>query len=96
VELAGQLADCRRRRERSQQRLAKLDAKLQVIDHTERARATWIRQAREVLVRGVAAAQVLAERHQQHRAQQQDGQRAGAERPSPTIPGSPAQLGAGS
>jgi hypothetical protein len=50
-----------------------------------------------VLVRGVAAAQVLAERHQQHRAQQhQDGQRAGAERPSPVIPSSRAQLGAGS
>jgi hypothetical protein len=92
VELAGQLADCRRRRERSQQRLAHLDAKLQVIDHTEHARATWIRQAREVLVRGVAAAQVLAERQQQH----QDSQRAGAERPSPAIPSSRAQLGAGS
>jgi HPt (histidine-containing phosphotransfer) domain-containing protein len=97
VELAGQLAECRRRRKRSQQRLAHLDAKLQVIDHTEHARATWIGQAREVLVRGVAAAQVLAERHQQHRAQQhQDGQRAGAERPSPVIPSSRAQLGAGS
>jgi hypothetical protein len=96
VELAGQLADCRRRRERSQQRLAHLDAKLHVIDHTEYARATWIGLAREVLVRGVAAAQVLAERHQQHRPQQhQDGQRAGAE-PSPTILRSPAQLGAGS
>jgi hypothetical protein len=96
VELAGQLADCHRRQKRSQQRLAQLDAKLQVIDHTEHARATWIGQAREVLVRGVAAAQVLAERHQ-HRAQQhQNGQRAGAERPSPVIPSSRAQLGAGS
>ena len=92
VELAGQLADCRRRRERSQQRLAHLNAKLQVIDHTEHARATWIRQAREVLMRGVAAAQVLAERQQQH----QEGQRAGAERPSPAMPSSRAQLGAGS
>jgi hypothetical protein len=91
VELAGQLADCRRRRERSQQRLTHLDAKLQVIDHTEHARATWIRQASEVLVRGVAAAQVLAER-QQH----QEGQRAGAERLSPAMPSSRAQLGAGS
>jgi hypothetical protein len=97
VELAGQLADCRRRRERSQQRLAHLNAKLQVIDHTEHARAAWIAQAREVLVRGVAAAQVLAERHQQHRGQQhQDSQWAGAERPSPAIPSSRAQLGAGS
>jgi hypothetical protein len=97
VELAGQLADCRRWRERSQQRLAHLDAKLQVIDHTEHARATWISQAREVLVRGVAAAQVLAERHQQHRAQQhQDSQWAGAEPPSLAMPSSRAQLGAGS
>jgi hypothetical protein len=97
VELAGQLADCRRRRERSQQRLAHLDAKLQVIDHTEHARSAWITQAREVLIRGVAAAQVLAERHQQHRAQEhQDSQRAGAERPSPAMPSSRAQLSAGS
>jgi hypothetical protein len=53
---------------------------------------TWIRQAREVLVRGVAAAQVLAEHQQQH----QEGQRAGAERLSPALPSSRAQLGAGS
>jgi hypothetical protein len=66
-ELAGQLADCRVRRERSAGRLAQLDAKLQVIDNTEYARAAWITRAREVLVRGVAAAQVLAEREQQHR-----------------------------
>jgi hypothetical protein len=72
AELAGQLADCRRRRERSQARLAHLDAKLQVIDNTEHARAVWITQAREVLVRGVAAAQVLAEREAQHR----DGEQA--------------------
>jgi hypothetical protein len=61
-ELAGQLGDCRRWRERSQRRLAYLSAKLLVIDNTEQARAAWITQAREVLVRGVAAAQVLAER----------------------------------
>jgi hypothetical protein len=78
AELAGQLAECRRRRERSARRLAHLDAKLQVIDNTEHARAAWIAQAREVLVRGVAAAQVLAEREQQHRLQQhEDGQRVG-------------------
>jgi hypothetical protein len=79
AELASQLADCRRGRERSARRLAVLDAKLQVIDNTEHARAAWISQAREVLVRGVAAARVLAEREQQHRLQQHDdGQRAGA------------------
>jgi hypothetical protein len=65
VELRDELADCRRRRERSQRRLAHLDAKLQVIDNTEHARGAWIVGAREVLVRGVAAAQVLAEREQQ-------------------------------
>jgi hypothetical protein len=70
AELAGQLADCRVRRERSARRLAHLDAKLQVIDNTEHARAAWITQAREVLARGVAAAQVLAER-QQHRVGEQ-------------------------
>jgi hypothetical protein len=79
AELAGQLADCRRRRQQLQRRLVHLDAKLQVIDNTERARAMWIRRAREVLIRGVAAAQVLAEREQQHRLQQpEDGQQAGA------------------
>ena len=79
AELTGRLADCRRQRERSQARLAQLDAKLRVIDNTEHARAAWIAQAREVLVRGVAAAQVLAEREQQHRLQRhEDGQRAGA------------------
>ena len=64
-ELARQLAECHRRREQSQRRLAYLNAKLQVIDNTEQARAAWIIQAREVLVRGVAAAQVLAERQRQ-------------------------------
>jgi hypothetical protein len=92
VELAGQLADCQVRRQRSARRLAHLDAKLQVIDHTEHARAAWIAQAREILSRGVAAEQVLAERQQQH----QDGQRTGAARPSPPVPSSRAQLGAGS
>jgi hypothetical protein len=91
AELSGELADCRRRRERSARRLAHLDAKLQVIDNTEHARATWIAQAREVLVRGVAAAQVLAER-QQH----QDGQQAAAGSPSLAVPSSRTQLGAGS
>jgi hypothetical protein len=91
TELAGELADCRRRRERSEQRLAHLDAKLQVIDNTERARSAWIGEAREVLVRGVVAAQVLAER-QQH----QDGQQAAAGSPSLAIPSGRAQLGAGS
>jgi hypothetical protein len=67
AELRAELAECRRRRERSQARLAQLDAKLQVIDNTEYARAAWITRAREVLVRGVAAAQVLAEREQQDR-----------------------------
>jgi hypothetical protein len=95
--LAGELAECRRRRERSARRLAQLDAKLQVIDHTEHARSAWITQAREVLVRGVAAAQVLAERRQQHRGQQhQDGQQAAAGSPSLAIPSSRTQLRAGS
>ena len=67
AELVGQLADCRQRRKQSQRRLAYLNAKLQVIDNTEQARAAWITQAREILIRGVAAGQVLAERqHQPH------------------------------
>jgi hypothetical protein len=79
AELASQLADCRRAQERSARRLALLDAKVQVIDNTEHARAVWIRKAGEVLVRGVAAAQVLVEREQQHRLQQpDDGHWAGA------------------
>jgi hypothetical protein len=70
AELVRQLADCRRRREQSQRRLAYLNAKLQVIDNTEQARAAWITQAREILIRGVAAGQVLGERqHQPHQAQ---------------------------
>jgi len=43
-----------------------LEAKLQVIEATEQARMVWIAQAREVLVRGVAAARVLADQHPQH------------------------------
>jgi hypothetical protein len=96
AELAGELADCRWRRERSARRLAHLDAKLQVIDNTEHARAAWIAQAREVLVRGVAAAQVLAEREQQHREQHQGGQGAAAGSPSAAVRGSRARLGAAS
>jgi len=79
AELASQLADCRVRRERSARRLVLLDAKVQVIDNTEHARAAWIRQAREVLIRGVAAAQVLVEREQHHHLQEpDDGHWAGA------------------
>jgi hypothetical protein len=66
--LGEELAECRRRRERSGRRLAHLDAKLQVIERAEHARAAWIAEGPEVLVRGVAAAQVLAEREQQRRA----------------------------
>ena len=58
--LGGQLADCRRRREQAERRLALLEAKLAVIEATEQARTVWIALAHEVLVRGVAAAQVLA------------------------------------
>jgi hypothetical protein len=61
--LAGQLADCRRRRQQAERRLALLEAKLAVIEATEQARMVWIAQARDVLVRGVAAAQVLAGDH---------------------------------
>jgi hypothetical protein len=79
AELASQLADCRRGQERSARRLGLLDAKVQVIDNTEQARAAWIGQAREVLVRGVAAAQVLVEREQHHRLHEDDdGHWAGA------------------
>jgi hypothetical protein len=68
--LAGQLADCRRRRQQAERRLALLEAKLAVIEATEQARMVWIAQAREVLVRGVAAAQVLADHPHQHAAVQ--------------------------
>jgi hypothetical protein len=61
--LAGQLSDCRRRRAQAERRLALLEAKLAVIAATEGARAAWIADAQEVLVRGVAAARVLADHH---------------------------------
>jgi hypothetical protein len=61
--LTGQLADCCRRRQQAERRLALLEAKLGVIEATEQARMVWIAQAREVLVRGVAAARVLADHH---------------------------------
>jgi hypothetical protein len=61
--LAGQLSDCRRRRAQAERRLALLEAKLAVIAATEGARAAWIAQAQEVLVRGVAAARILADHH---------------------------------
>jgi hypothetical protein len=83
AELRTQLGDCRTRREWSQRRLAYLDAKLQVIDATTQARAAWITGAREVLVRGMVAAQVLADHeHRRH----QDHQRLVGMRP-PTPPG---------
>jgi hypothetical protein len=63
--LRGELATCRTLRERSETRLAFMDAKLLVIDRTEQARATWIHNAHQVLARGVAAAQILAGRQQQ-------------------------------
>jgi hypothetical protein len=68
--LAGQLADCRRRRQQAERRLALLETKLAVIEATEQARLVWIAQAREVLVRGVAAAQFLADHPHQHAAVQ--------------------------
>jgi hypothetical protein len=71
AELRGKLADCRTLRERSERRLAFMDAKLQVIQRVEQARAVWITQAREVLARGLAAAQLLAERQQQRDDDQQ-------------------------
>jgi len=71
AELRGRLADCRRLRERSERRLAFMDAKLQVIQRAEQARAAWIADAREVVARGLAAAQILGERE---RYQVGDGQ----------------------
>jgi hypothetical protein len=62
AELCGELADCRSSRERSERRLAYLDAKLLVIERAEQARTAWIADARQVLTRGLAAVQVLAER----------------------------------
>jgi hypothetical protein len=64
AELRGKLADCRMQRERLERRLAFMDAKFQVIQRVEQARAAWITQAREVLARGLAAVQILTEREQ--------------------------------
>ncbi len=89
--LCAELADYRARRERSGRRLAHLDAKLQVIDHTEHARTAWITHIREVLTRGLAAAQVLAERQQQRR---DGGQVAGPA--GPVTVEARVRLGAGS
>jgi hypothetical protein len=81
AELRGRLGECCRQRQQAERRLAYLDAKLQVIEATAHARAAWITGAREVLVRGVAAAQVLYNR-EQHR--HQDNQRlVGARLPTP-------------
>jgi hypothetical protein len=77
--LAGQLADCRRRRLQAERRLALLDAKLRVIAATEQARTAWIAQAREVLVRGVAAARVLADHPPHHYAAVEALRRAGGD-----------------
>jgi hypothetical protein len=63
--LSAQLGDCRRRRRQAERRLALLEAKLAVIAATEQARMVWIAQAHEVLVRGVAAARILADHHPQ-------------------------------
>jgi hypothetical protein len=64
AELRTELATCRTLRERSETRLAFMDAKLLVIDRTEQARAAWLHEVHQVLARGVAATQVLAERQQ--------------------------------
>jgi hypothetical protein len=77
AQLGAELADCRRREERSGQRLAHLDAKLQVVDRTEHARAAWIAHARAVLVRGMVAIQLLAERDNQDHASEQVARPAG-------------------
>jgi hypothetical protein len=71
AELRDRLVHCRRLRERSQRRLAFMDAKLQVIQRAEQARAVWLTQAREVLVRGLVAAEILTEREQQRDDDQQ-------------------------
>jgi hypothetical protein len=94
--LRDQLTDCRQHRERSGRRLAHLDAKLHVIQRAEQARAAWIAQARAVLIRGLAAAQMLAEREPQQIGQQHDsGRREGAVLPAAAVRGGPVRLGAG-
>jgi hypothetical protein len=65
IELRSKVAACRQRRARSQQRLAWLEVKLQVIDRAEQARFAWMDDAADVLARGVAAARVLAQRAEQ-------------------------------
>jgi hypothetical protein len=62
AELCGQLANCRNSRERAERRLAYLDAKLLVIERAEQARIARITDARQVLTRGLAAVEILAER----------------------------------
>jgi hypothetical protein len=94
VRLRAELADGRQRRERSGRRLAHLDAKLQVIDRAEHARSAWITHARPVLTRGLAAAQVLAEREPQQIEQQHDnGRREGAVLPAAAVRGGSVRLG---
>jgi hypothetical protein len=77
--LRAQLGDCRRRRQQAERRLGLLDAKLAVIEATERARTAWIAQARDVLVRGVAAARVLADHHPHQHAAAETPQSAGGD-----------------
>jgi hypothetical protein len=50
--LGSQLADCQRRRQQAERRLALLETKLAVLESAEQARMVWIAQAREMLVRG--------------------------------------------
>jgi hypothetical protein len=75
--LRAQLGDCRRRRQQAERRLAVLEAKLAVIEATEQARTAWIAHAHEVLVRGVAAARVLAD-HDPHQGAPAETPRSGA------------------
>jgi hypothetical protein len=96
AKLRDELSDCRRRRERSGLRLAHLDAKLQVIDRNEHSRNAWIAQAREVLTRGLAAAQVLDDREPQQIEQPHAGRRRVGMVPQPAaVRGGPERLSAG-
>jgi hypothetical protein len=65
VELRSKVANCQQSRNRSEQRLGWLEAKLEAIDRAERARAAWMADAHEVLARGVAAIRVLTQRTEQ-------------------------------
>jgi hypothetical protein len=98
AKLRDELSDCRRRRERSGRRLAHLDAKLQVIDRAEHASNAWIAQAREVLTRGLAAAQVLADREPHQLERPHDGRspsrQAGVVLPVAAVRGGQVRLGA--